>query len=147
MRKLPADLFLLATPMLAQNAIYVFPPAPRIPAGGIQSITAVVTGNANKTVNWSTNCGKLIGRGNTIGLKSLSIGTYTVTGTMAADGTTAAASVVTFEAGFAPIYKQPPRIPASACADLQCSGHREHYDSGGNTDNGYARQSLTVSMA
>ena len=97
MRKLLAILFLLTTPALPQNAIYIFPPSPRTPVGGIQSIAAVVTGNANKTVNWSANCGKLIGSGNTIGLKSTSTGTCTVTATMAADGTKSATSKVTFE--------------------------------------------------
>jgi hypothetical protein len=83
---------------IAQDAIYVFPPTPRTPVGGIQSITAVVTGSANKTVNWSSTCGTLIGSGNTIGLKSTSAGTCTVTGKMAADATQTATSVVTFEA-------------------------------------------------
>jgi uncharacterized protein YjdB len=84
-------------PLLAQDAIYVYPPAPRTPVGGIQSITAIVTGNANKTVNWSTTCGTLIGSGNTIGLKSNSNQTCTVTATMAADSNQSATSTVTFE--------------------------------------------------
>ena len=84
--------------LFAQNAIYVYPSAPHTPVGGIQSIVAIVTGNANKGVNWTTTCGTLIGSGNTIGLKSTSIQTCTVTATMAADGTKTATSAVTFEA-------------------------------------------------
>jgi hypothetical protein len=87
----------VSVPLLAQNAIYVFPPTPRTPVGGVQSLTAVVTGNANKTVNWSSTCGTLVGSGNTIGVQSSSAGACTVTATMAADGVTAASSVVTFE--------------------------------------------------
>lgn len=97
MKKLLAILLLFTAPALSQNAIYVFPPAPRTPVGGIQSITAVVTGNANKTVNWSASCGKLIGSGNTIGLKSAATEICNVTATMAADGTKTASSKVTFE--------------------------------------------------
>lgn len=97
MKKLLFACVLLVSPVVAQNAIYVFPPAPRTPVGGIQSIAAVVTGNANKKVNWSSNCGKLIGDGNTIGLKNLMVGTCKVTATMAADPTKTASSEVTFE--------------------------------------------------
>ena len=97
MKKLLTFLSLLATPVLAQNAIYVFPPTPRTPVSGIQSITAVVTGNANKTVAWTTSCGKLVGSGNTIGLKNTTAGSCTVTATMAADTTKSASSKVVFE--------------------------------------------------
>ena len=98
MKKLPVILLLLATPALSQNAIYMFPRTSKTPMGGIQSITAVVTGSANKTVKWSSTCGALIGSGNTIGLKNTSAGTCVLTGTMAADVTKTATSVVTFEA-------------------------------------------------
>jgi hypothetical protein len=87
----------VSVPLVAQNAIYVFPPTPRTPVGGVQSVTAVVTGNANKTVNWSSTCGTLVGSGNTIGVTTSGTGTCTITATMAADGVTAASSVVTFE--------------------------------------------------
>jgi len=90
-------IFLAPASAFAQNAIYVFPPAPSTPVGGTQSIMAVVTGNPNKSVNWSTTCGTLIGSGSTIGLKSTSTGSCTVTATLAADHSTAASATVTFE--------------------------------------------------
>lgn len=87
----------------AQNAVYVFPPAPTTPVGGIQTVSAIVTGNANKTINWTVANGtasgcSTAGSGSTIGVKSTSTGTCTLTATMAADGTTNATSTVMFEA-------------------------------------------------
>jgi hypothetical protein len=70
-------LLLLVAPGLAQDAIYVFPPTPHTPVGGIQSIASVVNGTADKTVNWTTSCGTLVGQGSTIGLKSTTAQTCT----------------------------------------------------------------------
>lgn len=83
--------------LLAQNALYVFPPKPSTPVGGIQSVTAIVTGNTNKNVKWSASCGQIVGSGNTIGLKGISTGVCTLTATMEADPTRTATSTVTFE--------------------------------------------------
>src|ERR1700761_8417097 len=88
---------LFAGSLLAQNALYVFPPNPTTPVGGIQSVAAIITGNAKKDVKWSSNCGQIIGSGNTIGLKSLSTGACTLTATMVADPARSATSTVTFE--------------------------------------------------
>src|ERR1700761_1577461 len=90
------------SPLMAQNAIYVYPPAPYMPVGGSQSVTYIVTGNTNKTVNIAVANGtasgcSLIGSGNTRGVTSTSTGTCIVTGKMAADDTKTATSTVTFE--------------------------------------------------
>ena len=101
MRKPLVILFMLSVPLVAQNAIYVFPPSPHIPTGGVQSLTAVVTGNTNKSVTWTKNgaaCKGFIGYGDTIGVTTSGTGTCTITATMVADGTTAASSTVTVEA-------------------------------------------------
>jgi hypothetical protein len=90
-------LLLLVAPGLAQDAIYVFPPTPHTPVGGIQSIASVVNGTADKTVNWTTSCGTLVGQGSTIGLKSTTAQTCTVTAALATDPKVTAHSVVTFE--------------------------------------------------
>jgi hypothetical protein len=101
MRKPLVILFMLSVPLVAQNAIYVFPPSPHIPTGGVQSLTAVVTGNTNKSVTWTKNgaaCRGFIGYGDTIGVTTSGTGTCTITATMVADGTTSASSTVKVEA-------------------------------------------------
>lgn len=93
-------LWMLVGMAFAQNAIYVWPPVTKVPVNGTQSIKATVTGNTNKTINWTTTCGTLTASsstGATVGLSKATTGTCTVTGTMAADGTKTATSAVTFE--------------------------------------------------
>lgn len=100
MKKLLCALMLCGS-AVGQNRIYVVPPTPKAITGGVQSVTAIVTGNADKTVNWTKTgaaCGAFVGSGNTIGVHTTGTGTCTVTGTMDADGTTTASSVITVEA-------------------------------------------------
>jgi hypothetical protein len=94
---------ILALPLSlsAQVAVYVVPPVTHSIVGGAQSVSATLTGSANKGITWSKTgaaCGAFVGSGNTIGVASAATGLCTVTGTSIADGTKSATSAITFDA-------------------------------------------------
>ena len=85
----------------AQVAIYVMPPVTHSIVGGVQSVSATITGSANKGITWTKTgaaCGAFVGSGGTIGVSSAATGLCTVTATSVADGTKTATSAITFDA-------------------------------------------------
>lgn len=90
---------LLAVSGYGQVAVYTYPSKSVIPVNGIQTFTAVVTGNHNKAVIWSNTCTSPTvypGQYTTIGIKSATQQTCTVTATSIADPSKTASGTVRF---------------------------------------------------
>lgn len=87
--------FLLPMPVVAQVAVTLYPAVGRVPASGIQSLTSIVTGAANKGITWTTDGGTITGTAKTVAFSTATPGTYHITATSQTDGTKAATSTIT----------------------------------------------------
>lgn len=96
-------------PVTDNVTVLVTPPGSQIPVQGYQSLTAIVEGAVDTTVQWKITSGSaaLVGSGNTVGLRSSSPGQVTVTATSLADNSKNASATVTFVASPVPRTDHP----------------------------------------
>lgn len=127
----------ITLPLPAQVSVVTYPSSPVMPINGYQTVSAVVTGAADKTVTWTssdpvhapiigdnpcrtTSQSNGISADCTIGVVTGTTGTYTITATSNADNTKSSTSTLTFTATPIPSTNHP-RIffTASDVATLQ----------------------------